>query len=226
MRERVRELLRPSDLIKTKIQKCVVEEGDERTRRPLSLRDLFVPGIVIAAINLSSTYLLQAFYLETEVLYLSTPIRDGGLGFSPWAIGTLSSISATVTGMSQLFIFPHVHERWGSKYVFVLGLFAFIPSFVLWPLMNWIAKKDGYSGLVWFGLSAQICCSAVNGFAWRKSWLKLTLKSRVINVLTIYIVAISVFITQSYGSRASVVGFCQVCFPGFFRSKCRELNFS
>jgi hypothetical protein len=172
----VREPLRSFDLVKTKIQKCVVEEGDESTRRPLSLRDLFVPGIVIAAINLSSTYLLQAFYLETEVLYLSTPIRDGGLGFSPRAIGTLSSISATVTGMSQLFIFPHVHEKWGSKKVFVLGLFAFIPLFVLWPLMNWIAKKDGYSGLVWFGLAAQICCSAVNGFAWRKSCLTLTLK--------------------------------------------------
>ena len=156
--------------------------GDESTRRPLSLRDLLVPGIIIAAINLSSTYLLQAFYLETEVLYLSTPIRNGGLGFSPRAIGTLSSISATVTGISQLFIFPRVHEKWGSKNVFVLGLFASIPLFVLWPLMNWIVKKDGYSGLVWFGLAAQICCAAVNEFAWRKSCLTLMLNSRVINV--------------------------------------------
>ena len=158
-----------------------MDEGDESTRRPLSLRDFFVPGIIIAAINLSSIYLLQAFYLETEVLYLSTPIKGGGLGLSLHAIGTIGSIRATVIGISQLFIFPRVHEKWGSKYIFVFGLFSSIPLFVLWPLMNWIAKKDGYSGFVWFWLAIQICCSAANGFAWRKSCLTLD-KSRIINV--------------------------------------------
>ena len=145
-----------------------MEEGNESTGRPLPLRDIFAPGIVIAAINLSFVYLLQTFYTETEVLYLSTPISDGGLSLSPAAIGTLSSISATIMGISQLFIFPRVHDKWGSRNVYVLGLFASVPLFVLWPVMNWIARKDGYSGLVWFALAAQICCSVLNEFGWRK----------------------------------------------------------
>ena len=143
----------------------------------LSLRAIFVPGIIIAAINLSSIFVLQTFYSETEVLYLSTPIRNGGLGLSPRAIGTVSSISATITGVSQLFIFPRVHDKWGSRSVYVLGLCASVPLFVLWPLMNWIARTDGYSGLVWLALAAQICCSVLNQFGWRKSFPMLT-KSR------------------------------------------------
>jgi hypothetical protein len=175
LRETVREPLPLSGLFKKMIQKdeCVMEEGNESNRKPLLLRDIFVPGIIIAAINLSLVYLLQTFYTETEVLYLSTPLRDGGLGLSPAAIGTLSSISATVTGISQLFIFPHVHDKWGSRNVYVLGLFASVPLFVLWPVMNWIARKDGCGSLVWFALAVQIFCFVLNEFSWRKSFIML-----------------------------------------------------
>ncbi|KAF8735948.1 hypothetical protein AX14_001154 [Amanita brunnescens Koide BX004] len=190
LRETVKDPLQLSSLFKKKTQgdECVTEEGNDSTRRPLPIRDIFVPGIIIAAINLSFIYLLQTFYTETLVLYLSTPIRDGGLGLSPLAIGTVSSVSATITGISQLFIFPHVHEKWGSRNLYVLGLFASVPLFVLWPVMNWIAKKDGYIGLVWFVLAVQIGCSVLNEFGW---------------------LAISVFIAQSYGSHAAVIGFCE-----------------
>ncbi|KAF8325691.1 member of major facilitator superfamily multidrug-resistance, DHA1 sub-family [Amanita rubescens] len=192
LKEMVREPLSLfSSLFKKKTQKdkCVMGEGVESTGSPLSLRIIFVPGIIVAAINLSSICLLQTFYSETEVLYLSTSIRDGGLGLSPQAIGILSSISSTVTGISQLFIFPRVHDKWGSRYTYVLGLFASVPLFVLWPLMNWIARKNGYNGLVWFALATQMCCSVLNQFGW---------------------LAISVFITQAYGSRAAALGFCEM----------------
>ena len=157
-----------------------MDEGNESARRPLSLRAIFVPGIIIAALNLSSIYLIQAFYSETEVLYLSTPVKDGGLGLSLRTIGTFASIRSAVMGVSQLFVFPRVHDKWGSKYVFVLGLSASIPQFLLWPLMNLIARRDGYSGLVWFGLAAQVCCSVLNEFAWRKSCLTTLMRSHYI----------------------------------------------
>jgi len=189
LRETLAKPLPLSSLFKKKTHQSEMDEGNESARRPLSLRAIFVPGIIIAAINLSSIYLVQAFYSETEVLYLSTPIKDGGLGLSLRAIGTFASIRSAVMGISQLFVFPRVHDKWGSKYVFALGLSASIPQFLLWPLMNWIARRDGYSGLVWFGLAAQVCCSVLNEFAW---------------------LAISVFITQSYGSRAAVLGFCEM----------------
>ncbi|KAF8735943.1 hypothetical protein AX14_001153 [Amanita brunnescens Koide BX004] len=176
-------------LLRDTKDECVTEDGIKSTMRPLLLREYFAPGIIIAAVNYSSVCLIQMFRSSTEVLYLSTPIGDGGLGFSPSAIGTLASICAIATGLSHLFVFPRVHNKLGWRNIFVLGLIASVPLFVLWPVMNWIARKDGYSGWVWFALGVQILCYILNEFAW---------------------IAISVFIAQSYGGRAAVMGFCEM----------------
>ena len=144
------------------------EEGNDSIRGPLFFRTVLLPGVLIAAINLSAISLLQKFYSETEALYLSTPIRDGGLGLSPRAIGTFGSTRATVMGLSHLFVFPRAHDKWGSRYLFVLGICASVPLFTLWPFMNWIARRDGYSTLVWFSLGSQIGCSLLVEFGWRK----------------------------------------------------------
>ena len=190
-------------------------EGNARTRRQPLFRTIFLPGVFIAAINLAAMSLLQKFYSGTNPLYLSTPIRDGGLSFSPRAIGTLESISATVIGLSQLFVFPRVHHKWGSRYVFVLGLYASVPQVILWPLMNWIARRDGYSGLVWLSLGSQICCSVLTEFALRKSFNIYHMQCRSSNITNMHLVAIWVLITQSYGSHAAVAGFCHVCYLWF-----------
>ncbi|KAF8735946.1 hypothetical protein AX14_001153 [Amanita brunnescens Koide BX004] len=160
-------------LLRDTKDECVTEDGIKSTMRPLLLREYFAPGIIIAAVNYSSVCLIQMFRSSTEVLYLSTPIGDGGLGFSPSAIGTLASICAIATGLSHLFVFPRVHNKLGWRNIFVLGLIASVPLFVLWPVMNWIARKDGYSGWVWFALGVQILCYILNEFAWSKSFAML-----------------------------------------------------
>ena len=136
---------------------------DESTERP--------PGVIFIATNLAAISLAEKFYWATEALYLSTPIKDGGLGLSPAAIGTFSSISAIVIGTSQLFIFPRMHDKWGSSCLYILGASASLPRFVLWPVMNWIARRDGNpnGGLVLFSLGSQICCSVLVQFACSKS---------------------------------------------------------
>ena len=119
------ELLPLSRLFKTRTDGGVIEEGG--TRRSLLLRT----GVFVAAINLATISLVEKFFGGTEALFLSTPIKDGGLGLTPRAIGTFSSVSAIVIGASQLFIFPSMHKEWGSKCVFVLGAFATVPRFAL-----------------------------------------------------------------------------------------------
>ncbi|KAF8731157.1 hypothetical protein AX14_005059 [Amanita brunnescens Koide BX004] len=186
LRETVTELLPLSRLFKTRTDGGVIEEGG--TRRSLLLRT----GVFVAAINLATISLVEKFFGGTEALFLSTPIKDGGLGLTPRAIGTFSSVSAIVIGASQLFIFPRMHKEWGSKCVFVLGAFATIPRFALWPLINWIARRDGYTHLIWLSLGFQVCCSVLAQFACLAIW---------------------VLITQLPGSRASlssVLGFCQM----------------
>lgn len=146
----------------------VKEEGNEGTRRPLLLRTIFVPGVMIASTNLAAISLVQKFYGGTEALFLSTPINDGGLGFTPRAIGTLLSISAIVIGATQLFIFPRMYEKRGWRYISLLGAAATLPRFVLWPFVNWVAVRDGYTAWVWFSLGTQIFFSVLANFATRK----------------------------------------------------------
>ena len=153
-----------------KTQKGEDVKEEEGARRPPLLNTIFAPGVIIVASNLAAIALVEKFYWGTETLFLSTPIKDGGLGLTPRAIGTFESISSIVIGASQLFIFPRMHEEWGSKYVAVLGVFATLPRFVLWPFINWIAGRDGYTSLVWFSLGSQACCSALAQFGFRKSF--------------------------------------------------------
>jgi len=154
-----------------------MEEIGESLERPLSF---VVPGVIIIATNLAAISLVERFYGSTEALYLSTPIKDGGLSFSPRAIGTYSSFSAIVIGTSQLFIFPRMHDKWGSRCVCILGASASLPRFVSWPVMNWIARRDGNSngGLVWFALGCQSCCSALTQFACLAIWVLVTRSAR------------------------------------------------
>ena len=168
LRETVTEPLPLSSLFKK-----TPKGGNEGARRPVLLRPtIFFPGVMIAAINLAAISLVEKFYVGTEALFLSTPIKDGGLGFTPRTIGTFSSISAIVIGAWQLFIFPRMYEARGSRYIYLLGVSATLPRFVLWPLINWVARRDGYTAWVWFSLGTQVCCSALANCATRESLQK------------------------------------------------------
>ena len=141
----------------------------ETIRKPQPLRTILIPPVIIATINLAALALTDRLYIASEALFLSTPIEDGGLGLSVSAIGTFSSTAGILVGISQVLFFAPLHAKLGSKYLFILGLSAAIPRFVLWPVANWIARTDGYTGLIWFGLGLQMCCSAFIQFAYGKS---------------------------------------------------------
>lgn len=167
------------------------EDETRNIRRSPPLLTVFVPKVLIVAANLAAISLVEKSYWGTEALYLSTPIADGGLGLSPRAIGTFGSITAIVIGMSQLFIFPRVHAKWGSRSIYLFGVAASLPRFALWPVMNWIARAESPASLVLFALGFQICCSALVEFAYISIWVLITQS------------------VQSPDSLATVFGFCQ-----------------
>ena len=168
LKETVTEPLPLSSLFKKKAQKDaehVTDERSESTERSPSLRTIFVPSVIIVATNIAAMYMIEKCFWATEALFLSTPIKDGGLGLSPRAIGTFSSLSSILVGVSQLFVLPRLHDEWGSRNVCILGAAASVPRFILWPVMSWIAKRGGYSGLLWFALGSQAFCSVLAQFS-------------------------------------------------------------
>ncbi|KAF8326716.1 member of major facilitator superfamily multidrug-resistance, DHA1 sub-family [Amanita rubescens] len=169
----------------------ILEDEIQSIRKSPPLPAIFEPKVLVVATNLAAISLVEKSYWGTEALYLSTPIADGGLGLSPSVIGTFGSITAIVVGMSQLLIFPPVHAKWGSRSIYLFGVIASLLRFVLWPVMNWIARVEGPASLVLFALGFQICCSALVEFACIAIWILIAQSPR------------------SPDSLARVLGFCQ-----------------
>jgi hypothetical protein len=131
----------------------VVEE------KPLSLLSLLTPQVIIAAGNYATLSLVDISFRAIQPLFLSTPIHLGGLGLPPSTIGNLLSIFGVLNGVFQVFFFAQINDRWGSKRVFIAGIVAALPVFASFPVINYLARTQGYSLMVWTAVGFQIVTS-------------------------------------------------------------------
>ncbi|KAF8896545.1 member of major facilitator superfamily multidrug-resistance, DHA1 sub-family [Infundibulicybe gibba] len=127
--------------------------------KPLPLRLLLTPRVIIAAGNYASLSLVDIAFRAVQPLFMSTPIKLGGLGLPPSTIGNLLSIFGILTGIFQVFFFAKIHDRWGSKTVFTAGMTFAFPMFILFPIISHLAKSQGLSTTVWALVVIQIVIS-------------------------------------------------------------------
>jgi hypothetical protein len=155
----------------------VVEE------KPLSLLSLLTPQVIIAAGNYATLSLVDISFRAIQPLFLSTPIHLGGLGLPPSTIGNLLSIFGVLNGVFQVFFFAQINDRWGSKRVFIAGIVAALPVFASFPVINYLARTQGYSLMVWTAVGFQIVTSVA---------------------ISISYGAVFIFITRASPNRASL----------------------
>jgi len=127
-----------------------------QAERPLPLRSLLIPRILIAAGNYSSLSLVDIAMKAIQPVFLSTPILLGGLGLPPSSIGTLLSVQAFLNGIFSIFFFAKIHSRWGAKKTFIAGVASAIPATIMFPVANSFARIQGYSVAVWIAIGIQI----------------------------------------------------------------------
>ncbi|KAF5327853.1 hypothetical protein D9619_004779 [Psilocybe cf. subviscida] len=137
----------------------VVEE------KPLPLRSLLTRRVIIAAGNYATLSLVDTSFRAIQPVFLSTPIHLGGLGLPPSTIGNLLSIFGVLNGVFQVFFFAQIHDRWGSKRVFIAGIAAALPAFASFPVINYLARAQGYSMMVWTAVGFQILTSVALGLS-------------------------------------------------------------
>ena len=126
-----------------------------QAERPLPLRSLLTPRVLIAAGNYASLSLVDIAFRAIQPVFLSTPINLGGLGLPTPSIGTLLSGQGIFNGIFQVFFFAKIHDRWGSKKTFIAGISAAIPAFIMFPVANALARAEGYSIAVWAVIALQ-----------------------------------------------------------------------
>ena len=132
-----------------------LDDNCPQAERPLPLRSLLTPRILIAAGNYASVSLVDIAFRAVQPVFLSTPINLGGLGLSPPSIGTLLSVQGMLYGIFQVFFFAQVHDRWGSKMTFIAGISTIISAFIMFPVANAFARAQGYSIVVWVAIALQ-----------------------------------------------------------------------
>ena len=131
------------------------EDDYSRAEKPLPLRFLLTPRVLIAAGNYATVALVDIAFKAIQPVFLSTPIHLGGLGLSLPLIGTLLSVQGILGGIFQVFFFAPIHDHWGSKKTFIAGVAFAMPIFVMFPIANALARTQGYSIAVWAAIGFQ-----------------------------------------------------------------------
>lgn len=117
--------------------------------------------LVVVLLNYAFLVFLDISWSATFALFLSSPIDQGGLGFSPRAIGTVLSLASIFHGLFQAFFFAHIHKHWEPRNVYAVSIAAYVPIYLALPTMNALARRaDRITPLIWILLAlVKISCT-------------------------------------------------------------------
>lgn len=116
---------------------------------------------VLRIANYGVLAILEIAFYSLQPLFYSTPIEYGGLGFTPMKIGLWMACFGVFNGLFQAFYFAPLIDRLGPKKLLRIGHFCFFPIFILFPIVNWIARQWGIIWLVWVVLTCHLAFAIV-----------------------------------------------------------------
>ncbi|KAH9966963.1 major facilitator superfamily domain-containing protein [Lactifluus volemus] len=124
---------------------------------PYPLRRLMTRRvIVLAVINYGTLTLVEVSYVAIQPLFFSTPVSRGGLGLAPPAIGKILASFGILNSVFQFTCFARANALWGTKRVFVGGLLCAIPVYLLFPVMNALARAYGVGRVVYSAVALHV----------------------------------------------------------------------
>ncbi|PIL35788.1 hypothetical protein GSI_02518 [Ganoderma sinense ZZ0214-1] len=143
--------------------------------RPLPLKKLLVPRVIIPATNYAFLAIVDINLRAIQPVFYSTPIALGGLGLAPQQIGWILSVYGVINGLTQIFLFSKVNERFGSKPVYLVGIASVLPVFAMFPFINEVARLEGRMvPLVWGLVFCQALLSIIISFSYGAVFIFIT----------------------------------------------------
>ena len=140
----------------------------DNAERPLPVRRLLIPQVIIAAGNYAFLAIVDITLRAIQPVFYSTPIELGGLGLDPQTIGLILSLYGIVNGATQIFLFSKIHDRFGTKRVYTVGIASVLPVFAMFPFINALARVEGMSSTVWGMAIFQALLSIIINFSYGK----------------------------------------------------------
>jgi MFS family permease len=122
--------------------------------------------VLISAVNYALLGLIDVSFRALQPLFMSTPVVLGGLGLDPPIIGTVMSFLGILNGVFIVFFFARLTDYFGVKRVYVMGVSASVPCYLLFPIINHLARnsieRSGGLGVeVWVAVGLQVATSVL-----------------------------------------------------------------
>ena len=133
--------------------------------------------VLVATVNYGFLALVDISFSTLQPIFLATPIALGGLGLDPPAIGIIMSCYGVLSGVFTMFFFSRMADRFGVKRVYLMGITAGVPSFFLFPVISYLARRSiersGELGTeVWVAVGLQVSASVLLSTCFGASILK------------------------------------------------------
>lgn len=143
------------------------EETEDESSRTMGALDLLRDPTIWPLMYSFALMSLEAIsYQALLPIFFFTPVRLGGLGFSEAQIGSALSLRGVATIAVQLFAFPALVTRMGATRLYRILLALYIPTFLLLPLLNVLARGHGNASVLeWVGVGAVLLLGAISNMA-------------------------------------------------------------
>ncbi len=153
-------------LVRFASDETLVDEACHDTPADIPVWALLTYPVVWSVANYAALALLEISYRALQPLFFSTPIQLGGLGLPPSTIGIILGLFGVMDGCFQALFFAKLIDRWGIKRIFLLGMSMFVPIFLLFPIMNLLARAGGMTSAVWSLVILQLALGVMMDMAY------------------------------------------------------------
>ena len=118
--------------------------------KPLPLHKVLIYPVILSVANYVALSFLNIAVIALLPLFLAMPLDIGGLNLSPPAIGYIIGSFGTIDAIFQIFFFASIVRRLGERNVFIFSISTSIPMFLIFPVINFVARKWGQLSIgVW-----------------------------------------------------------------------------
>ncbi|KAF8920367.1 major facilitator superfamily domain-containing protein [Mucidula mucida] len=125
-------------------------DGAERQSKRPSLRQIVTWGVLITTANYGWLFFLSMGYTVLFPLMYSTPITEGGLGFTPYKIGVIMATWGFVNALLQILCTGRILRRFGERRVFIGSAVVFFVGTLAFSFESFFAELAGkVDALVW-----------------------------------------------------------------------------
>lgn len=96
---------------------------------------VFLNYVFLSFLSMADAVLLPLMY--------STPLEYGGLGMTPFAIGTILGTFGIINTVFQAKFIGQVMRHFGTRKLFTFGILSLCVTFAIYPVMKYAARRGG-----------------------------------------------------------------------------------